>query len=74
MKLGDWTTRSGNNVIAYYVPGAVFPEPTLMLAWDRTPPLSPPDEHDYLTTIRPALLARVREYSETTGSTLLVDV
>jgi hypothetical protein len=72
VRLGDWTTRTGNNVVAFYIPGAMFPEPAVMLAWDREPPLSRDDQADYDTVILPAIVARVAEYTEQLGRRLVV--
>jgi hypothetical protein len=71
VRLGDWTCPSGNNVEVFYRPFddnlAVFE-----MAWDTPPPLSVVDEHYYITTILPAVDARVREYTEKVGGPTLV--
>ncbi len=72
VRLGDWTTRRGNNVVAFYVRGAVYPAPALVLAWDRTPPLSPADQADYDHVILPAIIKATAAYLEILGPALVV--
>ena len=66
MKLGTWTCRSGNSVDALLpnISGIVE------LRWDSPPPLSPADLADYEQVILPALLQRLREYTEALGPAL----
>ena len=73
VRLGDWTCPSGNNVEVFYRPvGEQLA--SLEMEWDSPPPLDAGDEAYYLATIRPALLARAREYAETTGRTLVLSL
>jgi hypothetical protein len=72
VRLGDWTTPSGNNVVAVYCPASDGRPAAVQMQWDSPPPLSPGDEAYYLATIQPALLARVREYTERVGRTLVL--
>ena len=44
------------------------------LEWDDAPPLLPDDQRYYLIVIRPALLARIREYVEATGTAVVLSV
>jgi hypothetical protein len=68
-RLGDWTCPSGNNCVAYYRAGAT---PSVEVAWDSPPPLSPNDHAYYEAMILPALIARITEYTEQLGRVLVV--
>lgn len=71
VRLDDWTCPSGNNVIGYY--RAVSDDSAIIeMRWDAPPPLSAGDLAYYRSTIQPALFARIREYTERVGSTLVV--
>jgi hypothetical protein len=70
-RIGDWTTPHGNNVVVFYRPikeglGEVE------LEWDDPPPLSPADGADYQERILPAIVARLREFTEAVGPALVV--
>lgn len=70
-RLGDWTCPSGNNVVAYHRPigdGLA----ALDLEWDFPPQLGDTDFEYYVALIRPALVARARDYTETVGATLVL--
>ena len=43
------------------------------MEWDSIP-LSAADSRYYIATIRPALLVRVREYTETLGASMVIDL
>jgi hypothetical protein len=63
VRLGDWTTPTGNNVVADLAThGPAAGE--IRMAWDAPPPLSAADERYYTHVIRPAVLARAAEYME----------
>ena len=71
VRIGDWTCPSGNNVVVFYRPvGDGFT--VIDMEWDAPPPLEPDDEIYYVETIRLAVIARLREYTETTGRTLVL--
>ena len=72
--LGTWTCpTTGNNVVAYY--RTVGDQQAMIdMEWDEPPPLQPGDHVYYLTVIRPALMARVREYTERVGAAVVVDL
>jgi hypothetical protein len=61
--LGSWACPSGNSVDAYDCPRSTDLA-IIRLEWDAPPPLTSSDEGYYRTTIRPALIARVRGYLE----------
>jgi hypothetical protein len=44
------------------------------MEWDDPPPLAAGDHVYYLATIRPALVMRIREYTEKIGAALVLDV
>ena len=46
----------------------------LDLEWDSPPPLHADDFGYYIAVIRPAIMARAREYTETVGATLVVQL
>jgi hypothetical protein len=73
-RLGDWTCPSGNNVVAYYRPIDGGGHAMIDMEWDDAPPLLPDDQRFYLVVIRPALLARVRAYTESIGAALVIDL
>jgi hypothetical protein len=71
VRLGNWTCPSGNDVEVFYrMVGDQLA--SLEMEWDSPPPLTAADETYYLVTIRPAVLMRVREYTEATGRTLVI--
>jgi hypothetical protein len=72
-RLGDWTCPSGNNVVAYYRTLGQK-QAAIDMEWDDAPPLLPDDQRYYLIVIRPALLARIREYVEATGTAVVLSV
>jgi hypothetical protein len=72
-RLGDWTCPSGNNVAAYY--RALGDGPAVIeMEWDDPPPLLPDDERYYRIVIRPAVVARVRAYTESIGAAMVIDL
>jgi hypothetical protein len=71
VRLGDWTCPSGNNVVAYHrMIGDGLA--VLDLEWDSPPPLLDADFGYYVAVIRPAIVARAQEFTETLGASLLV--
>jgi hypothetical protein len=71
-RIGDWTTPRGNNVEVFYRPikeglGVVD------LEWDSPPPLGPNDSAYYQAVILPAVVARLREFTEAIGPALVVN-
>ena len=70
--IGSWSCPSGNSVDAFYR-SLGDRQATIEMEWDIIP-LSPADGGYYATTIRPALLIRVREYTESIGATVVVDL
>jgi len=70
--LGTWTCPSGNSVDAFYrLIGDR--QASIDMEWDSIP-LSAADSRYYIATIRPALLVRVREYTETLGASMVIDL
>ena len=62
---------SGNNVEVFFRSiGDGFG--ALELEWDDPPPLQAADEAYYVSVIRPAVVRLVAEYTERTGSTVVL--
>ncbi len=73
VRLGDWTCPSGNNVEVFFRPvgdGLAV----LDMEWDAPPPLTPADDSYYRRVVRPAVTARVAEYTERTGRALVAEL
>ena len=73
VRLGDWTCPSGNNVEVFLRPHATGGG-HVEFEWDSPPPLTDADAAHYAAVIRPTVLARVREYTERTGSALVIEL
>jgi hypothetical protein len=71
--LGSWMCPTGQNVTAYFRVLGVGPS-MIDLEWDVPPPLHDADAAYYRETIRPALIARLREYTERIGAALVVEL
>jgi hypothetical protein len=71
VRLGDWTCPSGNNVVAYHraIGNGLA---VLDLEWDCPPPLRDEDFGYYIAVIRPAIVRRAQEYSESVGAALVI--
>lgn len=67
IRLGTWTTPSGNNCVGYYRGGA------LSIEWDTPPPLLADDEIYYRAVIRPAVIRAVAEYLEVPDRHLVIE-
>ncbi len=73
-RIGSWTCPSGNSVDVDIMPVSEGVA-TLAFAWDDPPPLSPDDARYYRSTIMPAVIRRVAEFTETPlGRTLRVEL
>lgn len=72
VRLGAWACRSGNSVDAFLDRAA--DGYALALEWDAPPPLAWHDEFDYITRIRPAIVARAQEYLEQLGVAVMLSL
>jgi hypothetical protein len=72
VRLGDWTSPSGNNVVAFVEPDTGDGVRHLALAWDTSPPLCESALIFYLVVVLPAATRRAREYLERPGSAVVV--
>ena len=71
VRLGDWTTPTGNNVEAFYVPLGGNTA-AIEMCWDQPPPLAPADQAHYLAVIQPAVARLAQKQTEQTGAILVV--
>ena len=71
--IGVWYLASGNVVRCYLEPGAGDMR-GVTAEWDGPFSLTMADRREYLTTIRPALVGRLREYLERRGPALIVEL
>ena len=72
VRLGSWHLRSGNCMASYLEADHGADVRQLTCEWDTPPPLSRADAREYHQGIFPELLARVREYLEAIGPTLVL--
>lgn len=71
--LGAWRCRSGNSVDVF-LQCSDADGYSLAFEWDAPPPLSVADELDYVSRIRPAVLALAQEVLEKPGRAAVVVV